>query len=328
MTWFDQLTGFRERSHDAVQSDLRLEEAHLVSAANDRRFTYGEFTTPSLAELRLNLESIGDQGMKIQQVVADVTSIHQNPANQDAVIQVASQFNCLEMAAPHLTPEDGVGIYQNDWTQGPACSICAGAGTIYRNYFVPCRGQIGQTSGNQIDCLHELGEALGNQDNRLWSMQNGYCLPKAGSLQEIRAHIEAANEGELKKLHGLLRIGRQFRTEVTVGDSNHLVTQLFCSALPVAYSRLSEADWEPFAQLVLDAAYEATFLAALENARLTGCRKLYLTLLGGGAFGNRLEWILAAIGRSAILFSDSDLDVSIVSYRQSNPAIDALIQAL
>ena len=33
--------------------------------------------------------------------------------------QVASQFNCLEMAGPTLTPEHGVAIYAHDGTQVP-----------------------------------------------------------------------------------------------------------------------------------------------------------------------------------------------------------------
>jgi hypothetical protein len=36
------------------------------------------------------------------------------------------------MVSPRVTPEDGVGIYDLDRTQGPACAVAAGAGTIYR----------------------------------------------------------------------------------------------------------------------------------------------------------------------------------------------------
>ena len=40
--------------------------------------------------------------------------------------------------------------------------------------------------------------------------------------------------------------------------------------------------WEPLARLVLEAAYEATLLAALRQ----GSRVVFLTLLGGGVFKN------------------------------------------
>jgi len=75
------------------------------------------------------------------------------------------QFNLLEMASPSVTPEQGVGIYEHDHTQGPACAIAAGAGTIYRNYFARVKGQIGQAASNQIDCLADIGAALGNSES-------------------------------------------------------------------------------------------------------------------------------------------------------------------
>jgi hypothetical protein len=98
--------------------------------------------------------------------------------------------------------------------------------------------------------------------------------------------------------------------------------------LPVLYPDLPEWDREPFARLILEAAYEATLLAALQNFRKAGHAKVYLTLLGGGAFGNRTEWITDAIVRALNLFRDCPLDVKTVSYRQKIPAVDAMIAAL
>lgn len=46
-----------------------------------------------------------------------------------SVSQVASQFNCLEFIKPSVTPEKGVTIYADDYTQGPSCAISCGAGT-------------------------------------------------------------------------------------------------------------------------------------------------------------------------------------------------------
>lgn len=54
------------------------------------------------------------------------------------------------------------------------------------------------------------------------------------------------------------------------------------------------------------------------------CLAVYLTLLGGGAFGNDPKWILDAIRRAAKLYRRVDLDVKIVSFRHSNPAIRKL----
>ena len=46
----------------------------------------------------------------------------------------------------------------------------------------------------------------------------------------------------------------------------HLVSQAFCSALPVSYTPVPAERWAAFAMLILEAAYEATLLAGLLNA--------------------------------------------------------------
>lgn len=92
--------------------------------------------------------------------------------------------------------------------------MAAGAGTIYRNYFVPVRGRIGQTEHNQLDGLLELGQQLAkvlfflsffffistqNMNvslDDLWKMRNGYCLCSGKGLAKIAAHLDTATEEE------------------------------------------------------------------------------------------------------------------------------------
>ena len=80
--------------------------------------------------------------------------------------------------------------------------------------------------------------------------------------------------------------------------------------------------------LVLEAAYEACLWAALINAQRGTSNVLFLTLLGGGAFGNSPVWIDAAIRRAIRLITAYDLDIGIVSYGQPSKAVAALAQAL
>jgi hypothetical protein len=149
-------------------------------------------------------------------------------------------------------------------------------------------------------------------------MQNGYALATVDGLIEISRRLEKSSESEIDQLRQKLRIGIQSNTQVTLNDCTHLVTQTFCSALPVRYSRHRADLWEAFARLVLEAAYEATICAGILNATKSGNKSVFLTLLGGGAFGNETDWITAAIRRTVILYKDADLDVAIVSYRDSN----------
>lgn len=93
-----------------------------------------------------------------------------------------------------------------------------------------------------------------------------------------------------------------------------VVSQAYCSALPVAYTRVPLRKWQRFATLVLEASYEATLLAAVLNSAQGGSNKVLLTRVGGGAFGNHLPWINAAIERALRLVQGHSLDVRIVSY--------------
>lgn len=92
------------------------------------------------------------------------------------------------------------------------------------------------------------------------------------------------------------------------------VSQAFCSALPVAYSDVPSTHWRGFASMVLEAAYEATLLAAVCNAQRGASNVVMLTRLGGGAFGNSDDWIQGAMRRALQLASGFALDVRLVSY--------------
>lgn len=83
--------------------------------------------------------------------------------------------------------------------------------------------------------------------------------------------------------------------------------------MPVAYSDAPAALWSPLARLILEAAHEATLLTGLLNAAERGARRVLLTRLGGGAFGNDQTWIDAAILRALRLVDDHGLEVLMVS---------------
>jgi hypothetical protein len=327
MTWFETLTGFPEESPQQVRENITVDGQTLRSHGNGKVMVFGQLETPSLAELRERVRASEPKSGKIsvREVVANVQHLHTKVSNAGSLFQVASQFNLLEMVSPNYTPEDGVGVYENDHTQGPACAIAAGAGTIYRNYFAIVNGQTGQSANNQIDCLADMGAALGNTESRLWEMRNGYALASQSGLVEIAHRLEHSSESELDTLRQLLRIGIQWNTQVTLDDSGHTVSQAYCSALPVSYSRHPSHLWAAFARLILEAAYEATICAAILNAMRHGNNRLFLTLLGGGAFGNEAAWIVGGIQRALTLHKDVELDVAIVSYGSPNPYIQQLV---
>lgn len=328
--WFEDLMGFEELNHDNVHQNIVVEGEYLNSKVNDRNYRFGNLEIISVQELRerVQLKTVDTKKLIISEKVGDVKVFHQDLRNENAVFQAASQFNLLEMVNPSVSPEAGVANYQLDKTQGPACAIACGAGTIYRNYFADTNGQKGQTRNNQIDGLEDIGIALNNRELELWEMQNGYAFPSFGGLKYINNHLKSLSKEGYDELLSKLKVGVQWNTEVTISATGHAVNQVYSSALPVAYSDLDADLFGPFSQLILEATYEATFLTAIYNLETSGNNKLFLTLVGGGVFGNKLSWIFAAIRKSVMKYKHVPLDIKIVSYGQSNLYVDTLCTSL
>jgi hypothetical protein len=157
-------------------------------------------------------------------------------------------------------------------------------------------------------------------------MQNGYALGSQTGLDAIARYLATLGTDEIDFLRGRLRIGIHWDVEATeaMGPDRPLVSQAFCSALPVTYSPVPQAHWVAFALLVLEAAYEATMWASVLNARRGKSNVVFLTLLGGGAFGNCYSWIYNAMRRSLKLMSAFDLDVKLVSHGTPSKEIMAI----
>jgi hypothetical protein len=334
MNWFERLAGFVEKDYDETRGKLEVDGSRLRSRVNEKEYGIGKLELVSLQALRdrVRSEPLRQDRLRVTNVTGDVRRLHRAPEYAGAVFQVASQFNLLEMIGPDVKPEDGVTRYETDRTQGPACAIAAGAATIYRNYFAPVGGRSGQTRIRQLDALAavgaELGGILGLSVDALWTMQNGYALCTPEGLDAITGWLAAATPEEIDRVRGKLCIGVHSDVEVTDVEEGQgpVVSQAFCSALPVAYSDVRSVQWRAFASLVLEAAYEATMWAAVENARRGGSTIVLLTSLGGGAFGNEEAWILGAMRRALGIAANFDLDVRLVSYMEPPRELVQLVE--
>jgi len=216
----------------------------------------------------VDAESCEDgQGLSFDHIIGDAKSLHRDPANTGAVFQVASQFNALEMVGPGVSPLRGVTIYANDFTQGPACALSCPAATIFRNYFINGTGQ----GEHQVDLLHDVGVLLDNTHNKYWNMQNGYCLPcTVHSMAAIRDRLDT-DATLYDNCYRAMRVGVHWDTEVEM-DQRQLVTQVFTSALPVAYSYSTKVDdWARFACFVLEVAFDATLALEAQTGATRYC---------------------------------------------------------
>jgi len=332
--WFQTLFGFRETSYAETQARFSTTGTILRSHANGREFGIGTFATPTLEDLRGAARGKRPGRLHVtHEVVGDVLALHARPENAGALFQVASQFNCLEFVGPDVVPEGGVTGYFRDHTQGPACALAAAAATVYRNYLVPVAGMPGQTADRQLNNLDALQARLGSAPNGgdFFEVRNGYT---SSTDSKLRALGNALGRHDRDTLLGAVKIGVQRGVQVTFAErfvepsSPTHVSQAFCSALSCRYTDVPLDLWEPLASLVLDAAYEATLLAAaIDAADSGGSGKAWLTFLGASAFRNDPAWIAAAIGRALAQCADRALDVRIAHYGHLDESMRARIDA-
>src|SRR4051812_49231514 len=83
--WFEELTGFRERSYDETQKNLEVSNDTLRSRVNGKSYVIGELETPTLRELRSRaLVAAPPAGtFTVSGVIADVASLHRDPVNRN-----------------------------------------------------------------------------------------------------------------------------------------------------------------------------------------------------------------------------------------------------
>jgi len=340
-SWFYRLFGFHEEELGSF-NEVRNQFEHIIpeedpentilrSRSNGKTFKVGIFETPSVQELHklhekervITAPQSDSQGLTFKNIVGNIRSLILDSKNEGAVFQAASQFNCLEMIGPRVTPEMGVTCYHLDKTQGPACALACPAATIVRNYFTGKINGYGQAAGNQLDMMKDVAQLLENAKQKYWVMRNGYLLPTNNfKLRALQKRLERSKATKIgAKITGNLRVGVHWNTATyaagTSGEEPHGVCQVFTSAVPVSYVKgTSKKDWEHLAIAVLNGAYEATLavgavLAARRGHRVT----VYLTCVGGGAFGNSHKWIVSAIKRALIVWKHAPIDVRLVHYK-------------
>ena len=115
-SWFEELMGFPEKDYFDVKKQIQIIAGNNIkSKANGKSYSFGKFERLSVGESLKRLKK-KEGSLSVSSVVGDVQKLHVE--NENALFQVASQFNFLEMIDPKYEPEHGVGIYENDRTQG------------------------------------------------------------------------------------------------------------------------------------------------------------------------------------------------------------------
>ncbi|RHY93774.1 hypothetical protein DYB37_000885 [Aphanomyces astaci] len=313
--WFRVLFGFRELDFDyeEVQGKFELVDnaTTLRSIVNGKSYGIGTFECLSLAALRaagLDTAVGGDTKLR-HEASTDVFLDHCDSANQHALFQAASQLNCLEF----MSPRSNKYIHKR--------VVAAGPGTVFRNYFAAVNGKPGQTTENQLNNLDAVEAILSNHEHKYLDVVNGYTDSTPSRLAKLNTTV-LHDHATRDVLANAVKIGLHWNVQVPFSsryattNNQHFVSQAYCSAISVGYSAASQSDWAPFAKLVLQASYEATLWAGVVNYHRTGCNKVFLTALGGGVFGNRVDWIVDAIAAAVAAVARHGLDIVIVHFRR------------
>ena len=196
-------------------------------------------------------------------------------------------------------------------TQGPFASISAAPGSIMRVYGmfydekVPSKNWM-QTSKHNICMTEGL--------SKYYTVRNGYIVNDG---TEIDMRWEKIDE-----LVGRARVGVQQDVDVVFGRRKdglmevlfprHRISQVFCAGMNLQQGSSGQHNamlgcCEEKATLMLRSAYMGAYLTAITLK----CSKLFLTLVGGGVFGNPISKILNEIIYAHRCIALSPLNTSI-----------------
>lgn len=325
---FQSVVGFDDCGWDSA--DVRRKLGHDADAGvlHGIRFMdgtpvpTGHVDLPSLKELRdanPSNEGVGQAVLHHMSAMSDSGEpgiqyeLDKIESDECVMVQMASQFNLLEMADHWMTPEHGVAVYASDNTQGPWVCSRTIAGAMYRNYLMPVDGGLGQSSkeGRSINTTAELVAWLSHlsKDAGHGSISgiymNGYLDFSDEDMRGLRWVMKqvSASEELWNEATGLLRVGIHRGAPLNGPDgvdpvhAGASVDLVMSAAFPLAYSRhrrtMENLDaLATFSRLVLEATYEATIRLLCLQQEPT---RLLLTSVGGGVFGNEEAWINDAI---------------------------------
>jgi hypothetical protein len=372
--WFVNVFGFAEpASLTDIKTSFQVKKSptnHILMTVRGKpkEIDVGVFRYMSVKQLldvasaNTNAKSVfgfdPTDNLKYYTVTSTASAVHTNPSYYGSIFQVASQFNALEMAGPTLTPENGITIYIHDKTQGPVCAMVCPFGTLYRNYFcMPADGkqpedksvngnpQIGTADGkgsgnNQINTLTDLKNVDKCFDGL--TFQNGYIfVNNKTQLDAINKYLSTP-ENFWKAMMAIKYVIQEDTPVVNVtGDGtilSHTVSQIYCSAYPVAYStdpptkggeswvpNTKKKDYALLSSMLLHAVYYSTLAYAVSRITEDDIRKnVFLTKVGGDAFGNNMYLIHTAIHNAVRHFIAYPIDVYIVNYEPPGVIADPI----
>jgi hypothetical protein len=278
--FFEHLTGMSEWCYRNSASRPRLK-----LSIKPRHHPFLFYGTPPNFEPN---PAVG--GMSFETVVCDVRAVQLDPKNNGDTVQVASNFHSLEQMDAHTSPEDTyLSDYTNDLTQGPFAVLQAPADLIFRRYLLPFQGPFSHDALDRGEWLLDMLCKLRGDPYRVkltwggWADLGDSPLKTSGlspeQVADVSRNTASAVVMEAQITHDAA--GRMVNPE---GDQR--VNQVLCSTLDC---NLHDSPSWSLAFLI------AAYINTLEVAMMSKSKKVFLTLIGGGVFGNPVSLIATAI---------------------------------
>lgn len=323
-SWFEKVFGFPEsvpNVYKYIKTEETSEGVVLISTAftPPKKMNSGIFEQKSISNFDLVTRGYGkffilSGGASKYPSKVQVTQAQSLPENNGATFQAASNFNCLEFCSMHQTASEGITGYIYDRTQGPYCAIAASASILYRNYFVKIgNGEVGQIRTN----LNLLSDTP-------FDIYHGYPNVRsegAREKSEIYKNFDWNNLDNYRMgVHSNCQVllTQDMLGNLVLASGDQIVHHVYCAALDFSGSVPHNLLYDTIGKAILRASYKISILSAWENSvkypDLAGSKKLYLTLLGGGVFGNPHEWICDAVLENEQLIVESGLEVYLIFY--------------
>ncbi len=221
------------------------------------------------------------EGQGTQSAFVDVAALQADPHNNGALFQVASNFDCLEACLGKSATIDQL---KNIHAQGEICSISALPGLLDRLYIQPPITLL------EKFCKHYNVTYQGGSFPFLPTINNYFHHLSPTSLKENVQLIAVGVQKEVSVLYGQRTYG-QSSFKAKPAEFNQQITQVFTAALDPYQNDYNTPAFANLASIFLHAAYKGT----CDVMRKTGSSKVYLTLVGGGIFKNKLTWIIQAL---------------------------------
>ena len=242
----------------------------------------GVYHQYSVGELRTKTKNIipfdGKPSFEVKENL-DVSKFQAKKEYRDSVVQMAANFNA-RMAT------DSVSGYAGVHLQGQSAAIVALGGVIQILYRLPA-----------INLLEKFSDSTSDRSLLNLTLDDENITKKVavGFFEGLRVISQRVKGSNLDRL---------------VTDKNQIINQLFTAA----YSGPSSIREITLAKLLLDASYEGTIRSAL----LHGKRHVVLTLMGGGVFANKWDWIADAIEKQRDLIKNNNMQIEVVFWPQSD----------